>query len=386
MRELLVVFQDVEDPRRGNAKRHDLHETLTLALLAMLVGGRTCVDMEDFGREREEWLRRFLTLAHGIPSHDTFSRLFRNLDPAGLRKALLRLAQDWADDLGDVVAVDGKALRRSFETASERSPTHLLQAFAAEAKLTLAQVKVDDKSNEIPALPELVELLDVKGRTVTADAMRAQRGSAAAIVAKGGDYALQLKRNQGTMHEDVVEYLDNPPKSAELLSHQQVDKGHGRVERRTAMVCHDIDWLLERHDWPGLSAIGKVVGERRLADGSESVDARYFLLSGKPSAERFAHVVRSHWAIENADAPHRTPALGARRVHGRRPGAQPQGQRRRLPRRHPAAGAEHRADASRQAVRPAQVRPRPAQRRRPARHDPGHPQARIGGAIHMRLP
>ncbi len=300
MRELLVVFQDVEDPRRGNAKRHDLHETLTLALLAMLVGGRTCVDMEDFGREREEWLRRFLTLAHGIPSHDTFSRLFRNLDPAGLRKALLRLAQDWADDLGDVVAVDGKALRRSFETASERSPTHLLQAFAAEAKLTLAQVKVDDKSNEIPALPELVELLDVKGRTVTADAMHAQRGSAAAIVAKGGDYALQLKRNQGTMHEDVVEYLDNPPKSAELLSHQQVDKGHGRVERRTAMVCHDIDWLLERHDWPGLSAIGKVVGERRLADGPESVDARYFLLSGKPSAERFAHVVRSHWAIENS--------------------------------------------------------------------------------------
>ena len=169
-----------------------------------------------------------------------------------------------------MAAVDGKALRRSFETASERSPTHLLQAFAAEAKLTLAQVVVDGKSNEIPALPELLELLDVKGRTVTADAMHAQRGSAAAIVAKGGDYALQLKRNQGTMYADVVEYLDNPPKSAELLSHQQVDKGHGRVETRTATVCHDV-------------------------------------------------------------------------------------------------------------VRPAQVRPRPAQRRRPARHDPRHPQARVGG-------
>ena len=281
MRELLFVFQDVEDPRRDNAKRHDLHDMLVLALLTMLTGGRTCVDMEDFGREREEWLRQYLTLENGIPSHDTFSRLFRKLDPAGLQRALLRLAQDWADELGDVVAVDGKALRRSFETASERSPTHLPQAFAAEAKLTLAQVKVADKSNEIPALPELVELLDVKGRTVTAD-------------------ALQLKRNQGTMHEDVVEYLDNPPKSAELLAHQRVDKGHGRVERRTATVCHDIDWLLERHDWPGLSAIGKVVGERRLADGSESADSRYFLLGGKPSAERFAHVVRSHWAIENS--------------------------------------------------------------------------------------
>ena len=305
MRELLFVFQDVEDPRRGNAKRHDLHEMLVLALLAMLTSGRTCVDMEDFGREREEWLRQYLTLENGIPSHDTFSRLFRKLDPAGLQKALLRLAQDWADELGDVVAVDGKALRRSFETASERSPTHLLQAFAAEAKLTLAQVVVDGKSNEIPALPELLELLDVKGRTVTADAMHAQRGSAAAIVAKGGDYALQLKRNQGGLHEDVVEYLDNPPKSAELLSHQQVDKGHGRVETRTATVCHDVDWLQERHDWPGLSAIGKVVGERRLADGSESADSRYFLLSGKPSAERFGRIVRSHWTIENADASHR---------------------------------------------------------------------------------
>ena len=123
MRELLLVFQDVEDPRRGNAKRHDLHETLVVALLAMLAGGRTCVDMEDFGTEREPWLRQFLTLENGIPSHDTFSRLFRKLDPAGLQKALLRLAQDWADALGDVLAVDGKALRRSFEDASERSPT-----------------------------------------------------------------------------------------------------------------------------------------------------------------------------------------------------------------------------------------------------------------------
>ena len=368
MRELLFVFQDVEDPRRGNAKRHDLHEALVIALLTMLTGGRTCVDMEDFGTEREPWLREFLTLENGIPSHDTFSRLFRTLDPAGLQNALLRLAQDWADALGDVVAVDGKALRRSFEDASERSPTHLLQAFASEARLTLAQVEVDGKSNEIPALPKLLELVDVKGRTVTADAMHAQRGSAAAIVAKGGDYALQLKRNQGTMHEDVAEYMDNPPKSAEILSHQQVDKGHGRVEKRTASICHDVDWLQERHDWPGLSAIGKVVGERRLADGSEGTDTRYFLLSAEPSAERFGRLVRSHWAIENSL--HWVLDVSMDEDQG----AQPQGQQRRLPRRHPPAGAEHRPDASRQTIRPAQVRPRPAQRRLPVRHAPGHPQ------------
>ncbi len=242
MRELLFVFQEVEDPRRGNAKRHDLHEMLVIALLSMLTGGRTCVEMEDYGCAAERWLRTFLALRNGIPSHDTFSRLFRLLNPAGLQTALLRLAQDWADRLGGVIAVDGKVLRRSFEDASERSPTHLLQAFAAESKLTLAQMEVDGKSNEIPALPKLLELVDVRGRTVTADALHAQRGTAAAIVAKGGDYALALKGNQGTLRADVEEYLDNPPASAKLLSHQQVDKGHGRVEKRTATVCHDVDW------------------------------------------------------------------------------------------------------------------------------------------------
>ena len=300
MQELLSIFQDVEDPRRGNAKRHDLNEMLVVALLSMLTGARTCVDIEDFGCAAEPWLRTFMKLEHGIPSHDTFSRLFRKLDPAGLQAALLELAQNWGDELGDVVAVDGKVLRRSFESASERSPTHLLQAFASASKLTLAQVEVDGKSNEIPALPKLLELFDVKGRTVTADAMHAQRGTAAAIVAKGGDYALALKRNQDGLHEDVSEYLDNPPESAKLLSHQELDKGHGRVEKRTATVCHDVDWLLQRRDWPGLSAIGKVVAERRLADGTESVDTRYYLLSAELSAERFGRVVRSHWAIENS--------------------------------------------------------------------------------------
>ena len=386
MREILSVFQDVEDPRRGNAKRHDLQETLTIALVSMLAGGRTCVDMEDYGRVWEPWLREFMTLPNGIPSHDTFSRLFRMLDPAGLQTALLRLTQDWADRLGEVVAVDGKALRRSFEDAAERSPTHLLQAFASEAKLTLAQVEVDGKSNEIPALPALLELIDVRGRTVTADAMHAQRGTAAAIVAKGGDYALALKRNQGTLHEDVTTYLDSPPASAELLSHQQVDKGHGRVEKRTATVCHDVDWLLERHDWPGLSAIGKVTAERRLASGAESVDTRYHLLSAKPEAERFGRTVRAHWAIENADAAHRTPALGAGRVDGRGPGAQPQGQQRRLPGGRPAARPEHRADAPRQALHPPQVHPRAAETGVPRRNDPLRPQAGVGAHLKCDCP
>ena len=157
-------------------------------------------------------------------------------------------------------------------------------------------------------------------------------------------------------------------------------EGHGRVEKRTVAVCHDVARLLERHDRPGLSAIGKVVGERCLADGSESADSRRFLLGGKPSAKRFGRVV----PLPPGHRERRCPASDAftgcsTRVDGRRPGAQPQGQRRRPPRRHPPAGAEHRPDASRQAIRPTRVRPRPARRRRPARHDPGHPQARVGG-------
>ena len=283
MLELFDVFQDVEDPRRSNATRHDLHEMLVVALLSMLTGGRTCVDMSDFGHAWEGVLREFMELGHGVPSHDAFPRLFRMLDPASPGTAL-RLAQDWADALGDVVAVDGKALRRSFGDAGARSPLHLVQAFAAEAKLTPGQVEVEDKSNGIPALPALLELIDVRGRTVTADAMHAQRGTAAAIVARGGDHALAPKGNQGTLHEDVKLYLDDPARREEFLSHQEVGKGHGRVERRGATVCHDVGWLLERHDWPGLAAIGKVTAERQVRNGGDSVDTRYHLLGAKLSA------------------------------------------------------------------------------------------------------
>ena len=300
MQELCEIFEGVADPRRSNATRHDFHEMLMIGLLTMLTGGRTCVDMHEFGVSREPWLRTFMGLGHGVPSHDAFSDLFRALDPSSLQTALLRMAQDWGDALGDVVAVDGKALRRSFEDAAARSPLHLVQAFAAKAKLTLAQVEVADKSNEIPALPKLLELLDVKGRVVTADAMHAQRETSAAVVAGGGDYVLALKGNQEALHDDAKLYLDDPRQQEKLLSHQELDKGHGRIECRTASVCHDVDWLQERHCWPGLAAIGKVVAERRQKNGRDSVGTRYYILSAKLSAERFERVVRTHWAIENS--------------------------------------------------------------------------------------
>ena len=299
MKGLYEIFQGVEDPRRSNATRHDLHEMLMIGLLSMLTGGRTCVDMESFGRAWEPRLREFMKLGYGIPSHDAFSDLFAALCPSGLGTALLRMAQDWGDALGEVVAVDGKALRRSFEDARRRSPLHLVQAFSAQAKLTLAQMAVGGKSNEIAALPKLLELLDVKGRVVTADAMHAQRETAAAVVARSGDYALALKGNQPTLHADVADYFDAPPKPEKIFVHQEVGKGHGRVERRTASVCHEVGWLRQRHDWPGLAAIGKVVSERHVK-GKDREQTRYYLLSAPMSAERFGRVARAHWAIENS--------------------------------------------------------------------------------------
>lgn len=299
MGEFSALFEGVADPRRSNATRHSLHEMLMIALLSTLCGGEGCSDMALFGRAKEGFLRRFMTLKHGIPSHDAFSDLFNALDPGSLQRVLLRLLEDWAAVLdGDVIAIDGKALRRSFADASARSPVHLVQAFAAEARLVLGQVKVADKSNEITALPVLLEMLDLEGRIVTADAMHTQRATAAAVTARGGDYVLALKANQGSLHEDVRLTLDDPAQEDDLPSCQRVDGDHGRIETRRATVCHEIAWLQQRHDWPGLAAIGKVEARRETARGIET-ETRYYIMSATLSPERFQHVVRTHWAIEN---------------------------------------------------------------------------------------
>ena len=186
-----------------------------------------------------------------------------------------------------------------------------MQAFAADAKLVLGQVEVDGRSNEIPAVPELARLLDVAGRLVTADAMHAQRETARAVLAAGGDYVLAVKGNQETLRDDVALYLDAPPPEAEIESHREVGKGHGRVGVRTASVCRDVEWLRERHPgWPGLAAIGKVEAVRMPKGGAETGETRYYVMSAALSAERFGRAVRSHWSIENADAPCPTAATG----------------------------------------------------------------------------
>jgi predicted transposase YbfD/YdcC len=296
MEEFVACFAEVVDPRQENA-RHNLHELLLIALCTMLCGGEDCSDMALFGEAKEPFLRQFLRLRHGIPSHDTFSRVFRLLDPAPFEACFTRFMRRFAESLRGVVAIDGKTLRRSFDRATGKSPLHMLHAWSSDQRLVLGQIAVDGKSNEITAVPKLLELLSLKGCIVTADALNCQRTIAAEVVAQGGDYVLALKGNQGSLHDDVRTFFDDPARPAEI-THTTVDGDHGRIETRTSLISTDIAWLQDRHAWPGLAAIGKVVRTRE-AGTQVSTEAAHYLLSTALSAERFGQVARAHWGVEN---------------------------------------------------------------------------------------
>src|ERR1700691_4806668 len=292
-----TCFEGLKDPRSGNAGRHDLLEMLVIALCTLLPGGEDCTDMAEFALAKLGFLRGFLKLKHGAPSHDTFSRLFRLLDPEQFRDCFQRFMAGFAEACQGVVAIDGKVLRRSFDKASGKSALHMVSAWGCEQRLVLAQLATDAKSNEITAVPQLLKLLRLEGCIVTADALNCQREIARQVIDQKGDYALALKGNQATLHDDVATFLDDPETQLSV-SKSTVDADHGRIETRTSMVSTDIEWLQENHDWPGLAAIGKIVRIREAADKT-TTDTAYYLLSTPMAPERFGEVVRSHWAIEN---------------------------------------------------------------------------------------
>lgn len=293
-----ACFGGLDDPRRGNARQHDLHEMLMIALCTFLCGGRTCIDMAEFAEECQEFLGEFLTLKGGPPSHDTFSRLFRLLDPKQFQACFRTFMDRFAETCHGVIAIDGKVLRRSFDTASAKSPLHMVSAWGCEQRLVLAQIATDAKSNEITAVPTLLEMLALKGTIVTVDALNCQRDIAQKIIDQKGDYALALKGNQGTLHADVSLFLDDP-ETAAITSHTTVDGDHGRIETRTSVVSTDIAWLQAIHQWPGLAAIGKVVRTRE-TPAKTTTETAYYLFSTPLSAERCGEVVRAHWGVENS--------------------------------------------------------------------------------------
>lgn len=291
-------FGGLTDPRSGNAMRHDLLEILMIALCTFLCGGESCVDMADLAVEKEGFLREFLVLKHGLPSHDTFSRLFRLLDPDAFRACFQTFVARLADACEGVIAIDGKSMRRSFDKASGKSPLHMVSAWCSEQRLVLGQLATDAKSNEITAIPKLLAMLAIKGRIVTIDAMGCQRAIAQQIIDQQGDYVLALKGNQSTLHDDVRLFLEDP-KSCVQASPPMVEGDHGRIETRTAALSTDIAWLKEQHDWPGLAAVGKIERTREIK-GIISSETAYYLLSTPMTPVRFAEAVREHWGIENS--------------------------------------------------------------------------------------
>jgi predicted transposase YbfD/YdcC len=292
-----ACFAGLDDPRTGNAGRHDMLEMLVIALCSVLTGGEDCTDMAEFAETKLEFLRDCLKLEHGPPSHDTFSRLFRLLDPEQFRDCFQRFMARFAEACRGVIAIDGKVLRRSFDKASGKSPLHMVSAWGCEQQLVLGQIATEAKSNEITAVPKLLKLLSLQGCIVTVDALNCQRAIAQQVIDQKGDYVMALKGNQGSLHDDVRRFLDDPA-SQVVTAKPVVDGDHGRIETRTATVSTDIGWLQEWHDWPGLLAVGKMVRVREMADKT-ATETAYYLLSSAMTPERFGEVTRSHWGIEN---------------------------------------------------------------------------------------
>ena len=302
-------FAPLPDPRADRGQDHLLVDIITVALCAVICGADGWVAVETFGRAKAAWLRTFLALPGGIPSHDTFGRVFARLDPAEFQRCFLAWVSAVAPETtGQVVALDGKTLRRSHDCSNGKAALHLVSAWACGSGLVLGQLAVDDKSNEIPAIPVLLRLLKLAGATVTIDAMGCQTAIAAQVIAQGADYALALKDNHPTLHAEVAETFADARASAfadyAAADHdhwQTVEKSHGRIEtRRYWTIAHPetIAYLNQGDAWAGLRAIGLVERERRVGT-TVSVETRHYLLSGAGGAAAFGRAVRAHWGIEN---------------------------------------------------------------------------------------
>jgi predicted transposase YbfD/YdcC len=291
------------DPRREHRRRHKLSDILVMAVWAVLCGAESFPALEDLGYERQAWLQQFLELPGGIPSHDTFNRVLGLLDPGQLQACFLGWMQAVAEaTAGEVVASDGKALRCSFNKGAAQRAIHMVSAWATENGVVLGQRQVDTQSHEITALPELLDLLALKGCMVTIDAMGCQRTIAEQILAQGAEYVLALKGNQPTLEAAVERFFVSGPAAAAHRATsaytEQTEQGHGRVETRGAWISAELDADRTAAAWPGLRSIGMVEASRTLG-GETRVEQRCSLSSLPPEAPQFAQAVRNHWGIEN---------------------------------------------------------------------------------------
>lgn len=296
-------FSQLRDPRKREVT-YPLVNVVAIAICAVICGADDFVAIAEFGRKKREWLATFLDLSTGIPSHDRFNAILAAINPAEFEKCLL----SWIMTLheiteGQIVAIDGKTLRRSFDAASSKAAIHMVSAWATANHITLGQVAVDAKSNEITAIPKLLEMLEITGALVTIDAMGCQVEIANSIVERKADYCLAVKDNQPTLCGGIEDYfgdhLEDDFARAPVRRYETQEKGHGRVEHRYYFICPVPDDLPDRNRWRGLKAIGMSVSDTQ-RDGKECCEVRYYILSKYVSGRRFAEAVRGHWGIENS--------------------------------------------------------------------------------------
>jgi predicted transposase YbfD/YdcC len=295
-------FSGFKDPRIKRKKLYPLMEILFVVLCGTICGAESWRDFVLFGKEKTDFLKKYFPYANGIPSKDTLARLFAVLDPESFKKCFIAWVKSLQETLQDVIAIDGKTFCNSIDKANNVPAIHMVNAFATGARLILAQQKVDDKSNEITAIPLLLDLLSLKGNVVTIDAMGCQKAIAEKIIEKEGDYVLFLKGNHGNLSADVQLFLETEvakKSSTAIDRYEEVDKGHGRIETRKCIVSSKLDWLGQKPEWSGIKSIA-MVEETREIGKKISTECRFFISSLPADAKKIAKAVRAHWLIENA--------------------------------------------------------------------------------------
>jgi predicted transposase YbfD/YdcC len=293
------IFSDLTDPRIERRKRHSLQEILLLVICGSLSGIENWRDFSSFGQARIDFLRIYYPYAHGIPSKATLARVFASLNPVVFKKCFSEWVQLFEKIGKEVVAIDGKCLRRSFDKDEGKSAIHQVSAYATSRRLVLGQQKTEEKSNEITTVPLLLALISLKDTICTMDAMGCMKSHAEQIIEGEGDYIFALKGNQGNLHKEVIASFDEFVENGEEFSYEEWDKGHGRIEHRKCTVLTNLSKIVQSKDWMGLKTIVKIVESREFKDGKKTEATRYFISSLEADAKIIAQSIRAHWAIEN---------------------------------------------------------------------------------------
>ena len=298
---LLDFFADLPDSRVERTKLHKMEDILAITICAVICGAEGWNEIELFGQSKRQWLETFLELPNGIASHDTFARVISSIKPDDFEQRFQKWTQAMAENIGEkVIAIDGKTLRRSFDNANGKAAIHMVSAWACDNKMVFGQIATDEKSNEITAIPKLLEMLVLDGSVVTIDAMGCQKKIAEKIIDNNGNYIFSLKGNHGTLHKEVKLFMDDAiANGGDYDYNNTTDGGHGRVEIRKVWYSQDVQWMRYLESWPGLSSLVAVESQRTIG-GKVSTERRYFISSlSEKTAESVGQMIRQHWGIEN---------------------------------------------------------------------------------------